>query len=233
MELLTLPDGRKTRMASAPLEDFWEANPPRPYLTSPYSGHCKPYDGKWEISDGGLYLVAFEGVARRTSSDWIGDEMLDGLWGVAKAPRFGDGTVQRAIEKLSDLPVTTSAAAKRAARIVLALSRQLISTGGLTPSDPAGDLYRAAVDASWKCCTDEEFPVTLETLFPGSNGRVPAAWYSGALQIPEGKLLGLVDPLHGFGAVYEFTRLIEVREGRVIAERLRKNDPPPPPRDVW
>jgi hypothetical protein len=221
---LLVRDGKRIWMQTLPLEDFWAATPPRPYLIANSSGAWRGYAGEWEISAAGLYLTRFEGEAWKTSKDWVGDNALDRLWGTALA-RARDVTVQRAIDLFSKLPPTVSAAVKRSAGIVVALGERLLSQAKLKQTDSAQNLYQAAVNASWECFTKETSPVALDTLFPGSNGRVFAAWYSGVLNIDEGELL---DYEHaGFCSTYEFTRLIEVRAGRVITEHLRKNDPPP------
>jgi len=221
---LLVRDGKQMSMQTLPLEDFWEANPPRPYLIPDCTAAWRGYVGEWEISDGGLYLTRFDGQAWKTSESWVGDDALGSLWGIAGA-RARNETVQSAIALFSKLAPTVSAAVKRSAGIVVALGERLLLQGRVTPTDPAQNLYQAAVSASWECFTKEKFPVTLDALFPGVNGRVFAAWYSGVLSIAEGEPL---DYQHaGFCSTYEFTRLIEVRAGRVIKEHLRKNDPPP------
>src|ERR1017187_3292845 len=167
-------DGKQVGMQTCPLESFWQANPPRPYLIADCSAAWRGYVGEWEISDGGLYLTRFEGQAWKTSQDWVGQEALEELW------RFRDEldtTVQDVIDTFSSLPPARSAAVKRSAGIVIALAKRLLSDGKLKSTDYEQNLYRAAVDASWACFTKESFPVTLDTLFPGANGRVFAAWY--------------------------------------------------------
>ncbi len=63
---------------------------------------------------------------------------------------------------------------------------------------------------------------SLETIFPGYPDRVFAHWYSGALRIPEGEL---VEYVHiGYASVYEQDRFIEIENGIVIDQYVRKND---------
>lgn len=210
-------------MRTLPLESYWETHPPRPYLLANSSASWRGYIATWEISDGGLYLVEFSARAWKTSGNWIGDEALDKLWRVAGARR-SQGTVQSVIDKLSHLPATASPAEKRSAGIVLMMGQKLSAKGELNPTDPQEVLYTAAVDASRACWTKEELPVTIETLFPGSNGRVLAEWYTGSLHLPEGKVL---EQEYGPPSLFEFDRVIDIRGGRAVGEHVRRNDLPP------
>jgi hypothetical protein len=218
-----LHDGKEMWMRSLPLESYWEAHPPRPYLLADSSASWRGYIATWRISDESLHLVEFTARAWKTSGNWIGNEALDKLWRVAGA-RWSEGSVQSGIDKLSHLPATASPAEKRSAGIVLMLGQKLLAKGELNPTDSQQLLYNAAVDASWACFTKEELPVTIETLFPGSNGRVLAEWYTGALHLPEGKVLKYE---YGPPSVFEFDRIIDIRRGRVVGEHVRRNDPPP------
>jgi hypothetical protein len=181
------------------------------------------YIGEWELSDRRLYLNKFEATAWNTSSDWIGDKELSDLWSFAC---LHSDSVARVITKLANMLKTADAARTRAARIVKALGEQLLAHGTLTPGACGQDLYRAAVDASWTCFTKETHPISLATLFPHANSSVFADWYTGTIRVDEGELL---DYQHaGFYSTYEFTRLIEIRDGCVVLERRRKNVAPPP-----
>ncbi|MCC6471779.1 MAG: hypothetical protein IT563_25930 [Alphaproteobacteria bacterium] len=69
--------------------------------------------------------------------------------------------------------------------------------------------------------------VTLADLFPDAKGPVHAAWYSGTLRIPQGRL---VDYVHqGYASQYERFLLIDVIDGssalaaRSRGRRLRPN----------
>lgn len=219
-ELLFL-NGKRVRMRTLPLEAFWDANPPRPYMIAESSAEWRGYIGEWELSDRQLYLKKFEATAWKTSKDWIGDEGLSDLWRFA---HLHDDSLAQAMTKLKQLPATASAARARAAEIVTALAETLLTQGTLAPDAHGHDLYRAAVDASWACFTQEQFPISLGTLFPAAANGVFASWYTGTLRIDEGELL---DYRHaGFCSTYEFTRLIEIRDGCVVNEERRKNEAP-------
>jgi hypothetical protein len=197
---LLLENGKRVWMQTLPLEAFWAANPPRPYMIAESSAEWRGYIGEWEISDRRLYLKKFEATAWKTSNDWIGDQDLGDLW------LFADLHSQSVAVK--------------------ALAEKLVTQRSLTPGASGQDLYRASVDASWACFTKEKYPIALATLFPDATNGVFAAWYTGTLRIDEGELL---DYQHaGFCSTYEFTRLIEIREGCVINEERLKNEAPPP-----
>jgi hypothetical protein len=216
-------DGKETWMQTCPLEVYWDANPPRPYMLADSTAVWRGYIGEWEIVEMRLYLTRFEATAWKTSEEWVGDDALNELWSVA---RLWNKSVATAMSNLADLPETATAANRRAARIVLTVAEQLLSGGKLKPVGDTLQLLQAAGAASWKCFKKEQFPLSLDTLFPAAHGRVFAAWYTGRLRIDEGELL---DYQHaGFASTYEFTRLIEVRGGQVIGEQRRKNAPPPP-----
>lgn len=221
-ELLLL-NGERVWMQTLPLEAFWDANPPRPYMIAESSAEWRGYIGEWEISDQRLYLRKFEATAWTTSNDWIGDEGLRDLWGFV---RLHNDSAATGIAKLKNLPTTANAAQRRAARIVLAIADNRLANGTLAPDAPGQDLYQSAVDASWSCFTKEKRSISLATLFPNATDGVFAAWYTGTLRIDEGELL---DYQHaGFCSTYEFTRLIEIRDGCVVSEERRKNVAPPP-----
>lgn len=66
-------------------------------------------------------------------------------------------------------------------------------------------------------------PYELKDLFPGrvQDARVFAAWFSGELRIPEGKLLRYVHM--GYGSIYEQERFLQVKGGVVLSERVEDN----------
>ena len=60
---------------------------------------------------------------------------------------------------------------------------------------------------------------TLEDICPGHSGSICAAWYSGPLRIPVGRLLHHVHS--GYGSTYEEELILSVEEGRIARqERL-------------
>lgn len=64
-------------------------------------------------------------------------------------------------------------------------------------------------------------PVSLSTIFPGSDGSVFAAWYSGELRIPRGRLLHYVH--RGFDSIYRTEIILHVGLGRVVRIEERRN----------
>ncbi len=218
---LLLRNGKRVWMQTLPLEAYWKANPPRPYMIAKKTSAWRGYIGEWEISDRRLYLKKFEATAWKTSNDWIGELGLNDLW--FSASLRGDSVAQ-IITKLANLPEIAHGARRRAARIVEALAQKLLAQGALTPDAYGQDLYKAAVDAFGACLTKEQKPISLASLFPDSTSGVFADWYAGTLCIGEGEWL---DYRHGglFGT-YEFTRLIEIRDGCVVNEELRQNEAP-------
>ncbi len=217
-------NGKWVWMQTWPLEAYWDAHPPRPYMIPESSAESRGYIGEWELSDRGLYLKKFEATAYKTSNDWVGDERLMDLWLRAG---LHSGSVAQVITKLTNLPATANAARARAARIVKALAEKLLTPGTLTPDANEDDLHRAAVEASSACFTNERYPISVATLFPDATNGVFAAWFTGTLSIDEGELLGYQD-FAPFFSIYEFTRLIEIRDGCLVNEERKKNEAPPP-----
>jgi hypothetical protein len=64
-------------------------------------------------------------------------------------------------------------------------------------------------------------PASIERLFPGSHGSVPATWFTGTLRIPRGRLL--YDEDMGYVSTYEEEILLEVQQGRVISTDVVDN----------
>lgn len=64
-------------------------------------------------------------------------------------------------------------------------------------------------------------PVEVERLFPGSQGHVPAVWFTGTLRVARGEML-CREPFAD-GAIYEEELLLEVRQGRVIRTDVQDN----------
>ena len=62
---------------------------------------------------------------------------------------------------------------------------------------------------------------SLATVFPDYPERVFAHWYSGALRIPQGRLLKYVHM--GFGSSYERDLLLEIERGVLVASRVQHN----------
>ncbi|NOW45708.1 hypothetical protein FHW96_001863 [Novosphingobium sp. SG751A] len=59
--------------------------------------------------------------------------------------------------------------------------------------------------------------LTIVTLFAGQGRKVLASWFTGRLRIPAGRCLASLDG--GFMSAHEHETLVDVLEGRVIAER--------------
>ena len=73
----------------------------------------------------------------------------------------------------------------------------------------------------------ETQPYGLADLFPGSDGRVEASWFSGTLRVPVGPQLHYVHM--GYGSVYERELLITLEQGQVVrTEEVEHRDEPPP-----
>ena len=63
--------------------------------------------------------------------------------------------------------------------------------------------------------------VTLADLFPGSVGRVEAAWFTGTLRIPQGRQLQYIHM--GYESLYERELLIRVERGKVVGTSVIDN----------
>ena len=66
--------------------------------------------------------------------------------------------------------------------------------------------------------------VNLETLFPDSNGKVIAKWFTGVLYIPMGPLLEYVHM--GYQSVYSTLLIIAIQKGNVVGQKSFENDIP-------
>ncbi len=64
----------------------------------------------------------------------------------------------------------------------------------------------------------EQGEVGLEALFPGQAGRVPATWFTGKLQVPQGKMLKPFVPQ----PIYEKYLMLTVEQGRVVKRGIRR-----------
>ena len=64
-------------------------------------------------------------------------------------------------------------------------------------------------------------PATVEMLFPESQGRVAATWFTGRLHIPRGVLLH--SGYMGFDSVYEEEIILELENGRVVRTEVIDN----------
>ncbi len=75
--------------------------------------------------------------------------------------------------------------------------------------------------------TSEAQEIPLSSVFPGQKGPIKADWYSGTLQIPQGKQLLYVHM--GYGSVYEKELSLTIESGKVVREQVidntRKNLP--------
>lgn len=64
---------------------------------------------------------------------------------------------------------------------------------------------------------DGDDPHGLRALFPDAEGRVFAAWFTGEVRLPQGKLL---DYLHmGYGSLYERDLFLRFERGVLVGER--------------
>ena len=70
----------------------------------------------------------------------------------------------------------------------------------------------------------EEFELSMKSIF-GSDDKEFASWYSGTIWAPYGKLLEYVHA--GYASTYEFELIIDVKEGIILGERIKKNEVPP------
>ncbi|UOQ51956.1 energy transducer TonB family protein [Hymenobacter cellulosivorans] len=85
----------------------------------------------------------------------------------------------------------------------------------------AGELYLLGI---YSCCfSDDKLSANLKKLFGEKciNGKVKADWFSGEVLVPEGKLLRYEHM--GYGSIYEKERIIQLKQGRVITEKIYDN----------
>lgn len=68
--------------------------------------------------------------------------------------------------------------------------------------------------------SSDESPVTVDSLFPGSAGRVRADWFTGNLYCPLGEANFTVDG----DMVYDRHLVIEIAQGRVVRERVTSSE---------
>ena len=80
-------------------------------------------------------------------------------------------------------------------------------------------LYLVGLSATYE---DGE-AVTLDSLFPGFEDRVFAHWYTGVINIPQGKMSQYL-PL-GYAGRCEFDLFLAVENGIVVETQLRDNTP--------
>jgi len=59
---------------------------------------------------------------------------------------------------------------------------------------------------------------SLELLFPGARGRVPAEWFSGELRVPDGNLVEYVHM--GYQSIFERELHIRIHRGTVVETRM-------------
>jgi len=85
--------------------------------------------------------------------------------------------------------------------------------------DEGGDLVPG--EAMTVDCTPHDTrtcPASLELLFPDSNGRVLAGWFTGELRVPEGRPIRYV--YMGYGSVFEHEMSIRIDRGIVVETRV-------------
>ena len=83
-----------------------------------------------------------------------------------------------------------------------------------------GRLYLVAINVM----PDSRVDANLETVFPGFPDRVYAHWYTGTLQVPQGKVLKYVHM--GHQCTFESDLLIDIERGVVVNTRVRENKTP-------
>lgn len=71
--------------------------------------------------------------------------------------------------------------------------------------------------------------VGMEYLFPQAKGRVPAAWFSGTLRVPQGKQLYYVHM--GYESVYERELFLTIDKGKVVGKQTIDNSKKGQPKD--
>ena len=81
-------------------------------------------------------------------------------------------------------------------------------------------LYLLHIHATYEDGT----PVTLGGIFPGFEDRLFAHWYSGVLNVAQGKMLKYVHG--GYASRYERDLLISVENGVVVNTEIRVNKAP-------
>lgn len=89
------------------------------------------------------------------------------------------------------------------------------------------NLYLIKID-SWFCKTSIRTKngcrqITLRDLFGKTveNGKVSASWFSGSLNVPDGKLLEYVHM--GYGSVYERDIIFKVESGKIVKQEVIDN----------
>ena len=65
--------------------------------------------------------------------------------------------------------------------------------------------------------------VTLKSIFPKGPYPIFASWFTGTLQVPQGKLLEYIHM--GYASIYEDELLLEFKRG-VLVRKSRRNDSP-------
>lgn len=84
-----------------------------------------------------------------------------------------------------------------------------------------GKLYLTALEG----LLEDGSKLTLADVFPDAPASVFASWFTSELRVPQGNL---VEPTRGgFGGVYERDLLMQVRDGVVVGETMRVNEPVP------
>ncbi len=78
-------------------------------------------------------------------------------------------------------------------------------------------LYLVGLSATYE---DGE-AATLDSLFPGFEGRVFAHWYTGVINIPQGKMTQYVHM--GYASRYERELFLAIENGIVVQTQLRDN----------
>jgi hypothetical protein len=78
-------------------------------------------------------------------------------------------------------------------------------------------LYLIGIDAKLRDGT----PVSVVNIFPDSQDRVFASWYTGTLRIPQGDRIKYFHG--GFASVYERDLFLDINQGVLVDTRLQHN----------
>jgi len=79
------------------------------------------------------------------------------------------------------------------------------------------ELYLIAI----RSFNENDIDLSVETIFPGSGGRVKATWFSGELRVPMGEMKRYVHM--PYESVYEWDILMKVKDGEVIKSDFIEN----------
>jgi len=85
-----------------------------------------------------------------------------------------------------------------------------------------GRLYLVGIEGKFS----DDKDATIADLFPESPERVFAAWFTGELRCPRGKMLGYSHA--GYSSIYESDLFLRFEKGICVEQRTVTNQPPAP-----